>query len=379
MFSRSHILIQNQLTELENESRITVLKVKENNIFELIAFIQGLPNTIWQDGVFQVYLKFNENYNNQPPSVNFQTIPYHPNIDKITGRPSLDYLDDIEKWRPHYTIKHILKSLQNLLAFPLLDRSVNMDAVFMLKGNPEQYENIVKQTVIATQKIQKALNLSNDNDTTKTFEDKINDINIVGSNQNLKQNLKNQAKYPLFTLDKESRMENEKTFKIWDGSNLQKSTANVSFNNYADLWRSIATSKPSDKNSEKNVYSKPDDSEVAVQHLNLSLKDLEDQVIVQLSEHKDLMYGKFEFVTKKYKSALEPANTKSLTEVNKKSLLSNYSVDNLLKETNYFILDSKKEKSFSPQSIMKPPSTEAINDELFEQEVDELLDWTNNI
>lgn len=163
MYSRAHLLIQKDIDEIQNEPDIYIVQPSQSNIFDLIALIDGPPNTIWSEGVFQVYMKFTETYNETPPQCFFQTIPYHPNIDCETGRPSLDFLEpNLGKWKPNeHSIKHILKSLQQLLANPLLDRAVNMDAVFMLKGNPVQYESVVRQSVLATQDIRKFLNRNN--------------------------------------------------------------------------------------------------------------------------------------------------------------------------------------------------------------------------
>ena len=135
MYSRAHILIQKEIAEAESDEKTIITKVNDENVFELTVLVEGLPNTSWENGSFQVYIKFNENYNFEPPCVYFQSIHYHPNIDMITGRPSIDFLDDKYKWRQDFSIKHILQTIQNLLAYPLLDRAVNMDAVFMLKGN----------------------------------------------------------------------------------------------------------------------------------------------------------------------------------------------------------------------------------------------------
>lgn len=134
MFSRAHIFIQKEITEAEQDGKTSITKVNDDNVFELTVVIEGLENTSWENGLFQIYMKFNENYNFEPPSVYFQTIPYHPNIDMVTGRPSIDFLDDKYKWRQDYSIKHIVQTIQNLLAYPMLDRAVNMDAVFLLKG-----------------------------------------------------------------------------------------------------------------------------------------------------------------------------------------------------------------------------------------------------
>ena len=159
MLSRAHLLIQHDLDELQNDPDITIVRAPGStpSIFNLIALINGPPDTIWSEGVFQVNLKFDDLYSDRPPiECHFYTIPFHPNIHPETGSPSLDFLDyKTAKWSPKlgHSIRFVLKSMQQLLAYPLLDRAVNMEAVFMLKGNPTEYERITKQTVLATQDI----------------------------------------------------------------------------------------------------------------------------------------------------------------------------------------------------------------------------------
>ena len=54
MYSRAHLLIENDLDELVKNpvNGIVVLKLFENNFFDIVAKIEGLPNTIWESGVF---------------------------------------------------------------------------------------------------------------------------------------------------------------------------------------------------------------------------------------------------------------------------------------------------------------------------------------
>jgi hypothetical protein len=58
MFSRAHLLIQKQLNDLENDPKILISRLNNDNIFELIALIEGQKNTLFENGVFQVYMKF---------------------------------------------------------------------------------------------------------------------------------------------------------------------------------------------------------------------------------------------------------------------------------------------------------------------------------
>ena len=39
----------------------------------------GLKDSIWKNAIFHVTLYFSEHYNEEPPEVVFNTIPYHPN------------------------------------------------------------------------------------------------------------------------------------------------------------------------------------------------------------------------------------------------------------------------------------------------------------
>ncbi len=184
-----------------------------------------------------------------------------------------------------------MKSLQNLLAYPLLDRAVNMDAVFMLKGNPNQYEKVVKQSVIATQRISKnwaqnlntdrsmteennTLNNNNNNNNSSELNEtsellkrhaKFNgndkptyDIDLVkyfeneNSEPEVIKNNKYFRKYPLFTLKNDQEEKTKKqhsinkiqaadksSFKKWttSASSQNSQLKNISFEEYSILWK----------------------------------------------------------------------------------------------------------------------------------------------
>lgn len=367
MYSRAHLLIQKEISEIVNTSEFTINKLNENSLFELIAQIDGLPNTIWKNGAFQIYLKFNENYNLEPPAVFFQTIPYHPNIDIVTGRPSLDFLDDLSKWKTDYTIKYILKSLQQLLAFPLLDRAVNMNAVFMLKGNPTQYENIVKQSVVASQRIKKVLRENfSENNSAKDFEEM--------ASQRSEQNFAN-AKFPLFRFKKEASSNLGR-----NGENShpdKKPSKNVSFEEYCVLWKGIATSKINTK--EEPYYLKNnlhENQNLLPQHVSISMKDLEEQVLKQLTEHKNIMYGKFDF-GKRHNDDLKDLLMEGKNQA-KTNLIYPNAIDSRNSQENNNNIPSR-EKMTNDQNPSRINLPVRENEDMFEKEVDDLINWTKNI
>ena len=51
----------------------------DDSIFTWTAKIHGLKQTLWEGGVFRLYVKFDEHYKYRPPVVCFHTIPFHPN------------------------------------------------------------------------------------------------------------------------------------------------------------------------------------------------------------------------------------------------------------------------------------------------------------
>lgn len=357
MYSRTHLLIQKEINDINNEQGLSIIKLDDKNIFELVALIEGLPKTIWENGIFQIYMKFSENYNFLPPKVYFQTVPYHPNIDITTGKPSVDFLDDITKWKPDYTIKHILKSLQQLLANPLLDRSVNMDAVFMLKGNPKQYAALARQSVLSTQKIRQMLKEIDNLRTDSLDSDSFSSL------------VKN---FQLFKLEKEpteiirtemvvSKNESIKTNKQFP----------ISFDEYSKLWKGIATTK-SNKN-EENIYLKNDlyqKPNLMSQHISISISELEHQINKQLNEHKNIMYGRFNFESKPNKTKDKVISKKE--EIYNKSKIVNYN------ELSKNVPNNETVKI----KIDSPIQTKLVIDqdeEVFEQEVDELINWSKNI
>jgi len=404
MLSRAHLIIQHEINEINQRNNGFIIKpLQDDNVFELVALINGLPKTHWDKGIFQVYLKFNEYYNMLPPEVYFQTIPFHPNIDFNTGRPSVDFLNEPSKWKSDMNIMYLLKKLQNLLAYPLLDRAVNMDAVFILKDNPRQYEDIVKQSVQSSHKIRKILENSTKNTTTESSS--LNDSFVQKNNQSI-------LKLPLFDLKKENTFINKENEV--EKQNREKLLKNISFDEYSKLWRGIATTKS--KKEDENQYLTSDVFEnpnVLYQHISISVKDLEEHVYNQLNEHKNLMYGRFDFaqMSKEQQKQQKVTNLNSKIfsssknndkETNKTSSLQNGDSEHLRPNSLMTNLntqnknngneeDEDKETLANIEGTKSEPQIRTLmkittsmksmqsNEELFEKEVDELITWTQNI
>ena len=372
MYSRAHLIIKSELLEASKENGIKIQELKEGNAFELVALLEGLPETIWEGGVFQIYMKFDENYNSTPPQVFFQTIPFHPNIDINTGKPSLDFLDESVRWRSQYTIKKTLRSLQNLLAYPFLDRAINMDAVFLLKDNPVEYESVVKQSILATKRIRHFLKQP-----TATKKDSAAFVSSKEIESDLTVNLSskiscdsdNLTRFPLFKInnsntDNKNQKSQDKAYA--DDESQYKLVKNISYDDYSKLWFGIATTKS--VKDEQNIYLNENlinNPNLLAQHISISLNDLEEQVYRQLTEHRNIMYGKF-----KFKGATKTSGRANSAKKGKplpKSQAVNYNdLNNKSKIPNSSLDATAKVKATS-------------DDEHFEEQVNDLINWTKNI
>lgn len=263
MHSRAHLLIEKDYHKLEKERPwgIGACPLSDDNIFEWTAKVQGLRGTPWEDGVFRLYIKFDEHYNVRPPDVCFHTIPFHPNVDMITGRPCIDFLDDYENWKDTYNLGYILLNIQIMLSNPVLDNAVNPEAADMILNSPHSYNQMVMECVTASQRVDIGLSPHVEQDNRVRF----------GPSQ-------------VEEVIREEPIEPPKT--------SVKKTANISFDDYHVTWTGIATSKSRPDTKNPLLESIRDNMQLQNAHYGVTITELEDQMKRQLDEHKMLMYGK---------------------------------------------------------------------------------------
>ncbi len=118
-----------------------------DSLFRWNAVIFGPDDTIWEGGVFNMFLEFSEEYPNKPPKVKFLTKMFHPNIYN-DGSICLDILQNM--WSPVYDISSILTSVQSLLCDPNPKSPANNEAAELFCKNPKEYEQRVKEIVEAS-------------------------------------------------------------------------------------------------------------------------------------------------------------------------------------------------------------------------------------
>ncbi|XP_013380748.1 ubiquitin-conjugating enzyme E2 U [Lingula anatina] len=281
MFSRPHLLIERDLQKIQKDDLwgIEAYPLTDENIFECTAKVKGLKGTAWEGGIFRLYIRFDEHYNVRPPEVCFHTIPFHPNVDVITGRPCIDFLDDYTLWKDTYTIGYILMNIQLLLCNPVIENAVNLDAADMLITSPHSYRQMVQDCVAASQRVDAGLSPHLDQDTRVRFgPTEVTDTNPQTGSQSI---------------------------------SLRKA-ARISFDDYLTTWTGIATSKNNFEEKNPLLEALQENPKLQNIHYGLTLQELEEQMKRQLDEHSMLTYGKF-----KKKQSEEEEKAKKLAQLNK--------------------------------------------------------------
>ena len=105
------------------------------------AFIEGPHDTIWEGGLFELSIKFTQEYPTKAPNIKFTTKMFHPNIYN-DGSICLDILSN--QWSPIYDVWAVLTSIRSLLADPNPDSPANGEAAHMYRSNKQEYEKRVK-------------------------------------------------------------------------------------------------------------------------------------------------------------------------------------------------------------------------------------------
>ncbi|KAM5147837.1 ubiquitin-conjugating enzyme E2 U isoform 1-T2 [Mantella aurantiaca] len=154
MHSRAYLLLERDYEDLQ-EAPLYGISVRPatDSFLTWIAKIGGLKDSLWEGAALQVSLSFTEEFNDVSPTVTFNTIPFHPNVDPKTGKPCVDFLDEPSDWNPRYTMTFILLAIQTLLSNPVMEDVVNLEAADVLFNRPEVYRDMVLNCVKISRQI----------------------------------------------------------------------------------------------------------------------------------------------------------------------------------------------------------------------------------
>ena len=110
--------MQKEIREIVGNEKTCTVKIElvDDNYRNLRGEIAGPPDSPYEGAKFILDVKVPEKYPFEPPTVQFVTKVWHPNICSENGRICLDILDN--KWTPCMNVMTTLLSIQALLSIP---------------------------------------------------------------------------------------------------------------------------------------------------------------------------------------------------------------------------------------------------------------------
>lgn len=114
----------------------------DDNIYLWEAMIFGPEDSPYNGGIFKLRIQFPADYPFKPPSINFVTKIYHPNINSA-GIICLDILKT--QWSPALTVSKLLLSILSLLTDPNPNDPLVPEIAQLYKTDKEAYENKARQ------------------------------------------------------------------------------------------------------------------------------------------------------------------------------------------------------------------------------------------
>ena len=109
------------------------------------ATIFGPEESPYEGGIFELDIRFPQDYPFNPPKIKFKTKVFHPNIDS-NGSICLDILKS--NWSPALTMEKVLLSILALLNSPNPDDPLDTSAANLYKKDRDGYNSKVKEYVI---------------------------------------------------------------------------------------------------------------------------------------------------------------------------------------------------------------------------------------
>lgn len=254
MHSRSYLLLNRELIKLKQEPLwgIEVTPLDESSLLDWDVTMLGPPETPWDGGIFKLLVRFSPSYSDKAPEVNFFTIPFHPNVDMLNGRPCIDFLDDPQFWDPNFSMSYVLLTIQNMLASPNIEAAVNAEACNALELTPAMYRQMVYDCVTASKRIAAGL---------PPHED---DESQVSKPAAAPSDIRNKAKTKL----------------------IHK----ISYDDYLSVWNGIATTKSTRDAPNPLVKMLQKDPHFKAVHIDSSERVLR-HARKQLENHHKIIYG----------------------------------------------------------------------------------------
>lgn len=136
------VRLNKEFEKIKNEPVDNIsVNIVDGESHHWIASIIGPKGTPYEDGIFNIDIKFPHDYPFRAPSVRFLTQIYHPNIN-LKGEICLDILRD--RWSASLTVRTLLLSICSLLGDPNIDDPLMAEIANLMKNNRKRYTEIAR-------------------------------------------------------------------------------------------------------------------------------------------------------------------------------------------------------------------------------------------
>ncbi|XP_050678746.1 ubiquitin-conjugating enzyme E2 S [Leptidea sinapis] len=110
--------------------------VRDDDLTDVVALIDGPAETPYAGGVFRVRLSLGREFPTAPPRAFFLTRIFHPNV-SAAGQVCVNTLQ--KDWRPELGLEHALLAIKCLLIAPNPDSALNAEAATLLHERYDDY------------------------------------------------------------------------------------------------------------------------------------------------------------------------------------------------------------------------------------------------
>ncbi|KAJ0246933.1 Ubiquitin-conjugating enzyme E2 14 [Hirschfeldia incana] len=163
--SQASLLLQKQLKDLCKNpvDGFSAGLVDDNNVFQWSVSIMGPPDTFYEGGFFNAVMIFTDEYPVVPPTVQFTSEMWHPNVYSdgkvcisILHAPGEDpngYELPNERWTPIHTVETIVLSIISMLSAPNDESPANVEAAKEWRDNRAEFRKKVSRCVRKSQEM----------------------------------------------------------------------------------------------------------------------------------------------------------------------------------------------------------------------------------
>ena len=136
--------LNKELSQAMNNKIPGITIENPTDIMVWYATINGPKDTPYEDGIFKIRFRFNDEYPVKAPSVDFIVPMYHPNIYR-DGKICVDILQS--EWSPTQNVRTILLSIMSLLADPNPASPANREAALLYDKDKNAYNIKVREFI----------------------------------------------------------------------------------------------------------------------------------------------------------------------------------------------------------------------------------------